>query len=324
MSRWFSNLSVLVLVATASVWCGQALAEETFWENHEEGWFFYEEPVVEEEPEEPEPQEMPIAQAEAPSEPKGPSPLSAKWFRENLDHYRDLALDNPTPENVSRYYYLQRVMFDKADRFSAMARQVVVTDPLLDENSRSPRASFAALDNRRQATFAKQEMVKAIAERAGLYFFFASNCPYCHKQAPILDSMQKTYGLKVAAISIDHKPMPGPLYTSFLPDQGQAKALGVMSTPALYLVKPGKDIVPLVQGAISEGELIERIIVAAHKAGIITEEEFNSTTTSGDAPMIALGGEGEGSTKLLVMDEDTVNDAGDFLKKVKNALRNQQ
>jgi conjugal transfer pilus assembly protein TraF len=65
-------------------------------------------------------------------------PLSTAWFRKNLEKYRDRAIDDPSAENVAAYYYLQRVMMDKAHRFTDVAREVVMSDPFLDENQRRP------------------------------------------------------------------------------------------------------------------------------------------------------------------------------------------
>lgn len=312
----------LLVIATIFMPIAGIASDDGFWNKQEEGWFFYDDPVepeiIEEEKQEP-PQEVVVSEE---PEPEGPKPFSAQWFREQLPVARDKALDDPTPENVQMYMYMQRAMMDKADVFSQVAQQVVVTDPILDENSRSPRASFAAIDNRRQAFQEKEAVVRMIAERAGLYFFFASHCPYCHKQAPILSSMEKAYGLKIAPVSIDNKPMPGPLYTQFTPDTGQAKALGVVSTPALYLVQPGKAVVPLVQGAISESELLDRIVLAAKTANIITEEEYRRTTAAGDAPLIALGGKGEGGTAVEELDTLNLEHPKQFVERMRSALRN--
>jgi conjugal transfer pilus assembly protein TraF len=319
LTQTLVGLITVIVMAGNCVWAGDG-----FWDKKEEGWFFYDDPALVPEKEEPEKEPEPIIVQSEPEEPKGPEPLSAKWFRENLSVYRDKALDKPTAENVQMYMYLQRAMMDKADTFSQVAQQVVVTDPLLDENSRSPRASFAAIDNRRQAFQEKEAVVRLIAQRAGLYFFFASHCPYCHKQAPVLSSMEKTYGLKIAPVSIDHKPMPGNLYTNFVPDSGQAKALGVVSTPALYLVQPGKSVVPLVQGAISESELLDRIVLAAKTANIISEAEYKRTTAAGDAPLLALGGQGDGATAISSLSEETLNDPKAFIERMRSELRKQQ
>jgi conjugal transfer pilus assembly protein TraF len=203
--------------------------------------------------------------------------LSAAWFRKNLEHYRDRAIDNPSAENVAAYYYLQRVMMDKANRFTDVARHVVTADPLLDENRRRPIATFAANETNRLAGVATEQALTSVARQAGILFFFRSDCPYCHIQAPLLAVLEKRFGFKVYAVSLDGRPMPGELYLDFHADHGQARLLGVASTPAMYLMKPPDELLPLSQGALSLDELTGRILSAAHGSGWIDDARFDAT-----------------------------------------------
>lgn len=113
------------------------------------------------------------------------------------------------------YYYLQRVMMDKAQRFTDVARHVVMSDPLLDENQRRPIATFAANEANYQAGIASEQALAAIAKQAGLLFFFRSDCRYCHIQAPLLALLEKRFGFKVYAVSLDGQAMPNGLYPDF-------------------------------------------------------------------------------------------------------------
>ena len=72
-----------------------------------------------------------------------PTPLSVAWLRKKFETNRDQAIDAPAPENVAAYFYLQRVMMDKAHRFADVAQEVVMLEPRLDENVRRPISSFA-------------------------------------------------------------------------------------------------------------------------------------------------------------------------------------
>jgi hypothetical protein len=45
----------------------------------------------------------------------------------------------------------------------------------------------------------------------------------------------------------------------------------------LYLVREGRQFVLLSEGLMTEDELLQRMVFAAHAAGWITEDEFNST-----------------------------------------------
>jgi conjugal transfer pilus assembly protein TraF len=215
-----------------------------------------------------------------------PAPLTAEWFRKNLERYRDKAIDDPSPENVAAYYYLQRVMMDKAQRFTDVARHVVMSDPLLDENQRRPIATFAANEANHQAGLASEQALGLIARQAGILFFFRSDCPYCHIQAPLLSLLEMRFGFKVYAVSLDGKPMPGGLYADFHIDRGQAHLLGVVSTPALFLMKPPAEIVQLSQGTLSLDDLSGRILLAAKDSGWIDEATFEATRGQRTVPAI--------------------------------------
>ena len=123
-----------------------------------EGWFWYQiEPGPKAEPERPPPPPEPVLETRAepatPAEPPSPAPapLSAAWLRSRLADFRDAAIDEPTPENVALYLYLQRVAMDKASRFADATRRAVLLDPMLDELTRRPTATFAANLVNRQA-----------------------------------------------------------------------------------------------------------------------------------------------------------------------------
>jgi conjugal transfer pilus assembly protein TraF len=255
--------------------------EPPFFLDKERGWFWRESKL--------EPKKRAIVEPEArrpmpststtPSESSTPElvPLSATWFRKHLERYRDQAIDDPSPENVAAYYYLQRVMLDKAHRFTDAARQVVMADPMLDENQRRPIATFAANETNRLAGVASEQALWTVAHKAGLLFFFRSDCPYCHLQAPLLALLEQRFGFQVYAVSLDGRPMPGDLYADFHIDRGQARLLGVVSTPALFLMKPPDEIAPLSQGALSLDELTGRILLAAHESGWIDDAVFEAT-----------------------------------------------
>ena len=268
------TLACLALLPTA------AAALSGFYLRGEEGWFWYErEPELQDEPE-PSP---PAAPTPAPPEPtpdtasSAPPPLSSAWLRERLGAYRDRAIDDPSPDNVALYLYLQRVAMDKASRFAAATQRAVQLDPFLDEITQRPIANFAA--NLVNAQTAKQRaaLLARLAGQAGVLFFFRSDCPYCEAQAPLLTTLGDRHGFSVLAVSLDGAPLPNGLFPSYRRDAGQAQALGVVSTPALFLAQPPDRVVPLAQGLLSLSQLEERLITAALEAGWITDAEFALT-----------------------------------------------
>jgi conjugal transfer pilus assembly protein TraF len=250
-----------------------------FYFRAEEGWFWYErapEPAVVPEPA-PAPEPAPLAEAAPTTEPEGPHPLSAQWLRERLGAYRDAAIDDPSPENVALYLYLQRVALDKSSRFAAATQRAVQLDPMLDEITQRPTATFAANLVNRESGAQRAAVLTELATRAGVLFFFRADCPYCEAQAPLLKLLQSRYGFDILPVSLDGAPLPGGEFPTYRTDAGQAAALGVVSTPALFLARPPAGLVPLAQGLLSLAQLEERLILAAAEAGWISPAEHART-----------------------------------------------
>ena len=302
MNRKICLFCAYLLLASRLAWGADFVppSEPPFFIDKERGWFWREvepetQPKPKKQPEQAKPDTeakhlpapIPLQNQPTQSVILEPSPLSADWFRKNLERYRDKAIDNPSPENVAAYYYLQRVMMDKAQRFTDVARRVVMSDPLLDENQRRPIATFAANEANYQAGIASEQALAAIAKQAGLLFFFRSDCRYCHIQAPLLTLLEKRFGFKVYAVSLDRQAMPNGLYPDFRVDQGQAHLLGVVSTPALFLMKPPDGIVQLAQGAVSLDDLSGRILLAAKDNGWIDQGVYEATRGEMQTPSFA-------------------------------------
>jgi conjugal transfer pilus assembly protein TraF len=269
-------LIVLLLMSNSAAWSG-SLAGESQWRwGHEEGWFWYQDPPIDEE--EPEPEPLAPNIISQPETSVGPPPLSAKWLRDNLEKYQIDAIDNPTPENIERYLYLQRVMLDKAQRFTEGMARAVQFDPYLDQNTRRPLSSFGGAESSRIALKAKREVLIRIAHQAGIFFFFKSTCEHCEIQAPLLKNLQEIYGFKVFPVSLDGLPLHNDLFGSFERDRGQAKKLGVVQTPAMFLGRPNtREVLLIAQSTMAQPQLEERIIEAAFEAGWIDQKEYQST-----------------------------------------------
>jgi len=273
--------------------------EDGFYAHKAEGWFWYDDPRAEEPETKPEP-EPPAPPPPAAPEPtpetsptleEEPPPLSAAWLRENLPRYHQRAIDAPTPENVAAYLYLQRVALDKASTYARVAQRVVMQDPYLDETVRRPLASYAVHDLARQSGEAKRALVKEIAQRAAILFFYRSDCPHCHTQAPVLKILERLYGFHILPVSLDGLPLPGGLFPEFRNDAGQAARLGLMATPALFLAIPPDRFAPIGQGAMSADEIVQRLLVSAAEQGWISEAQLAETTPIRSAPSLAIPGE---------------------------------
>lgn len=268
------------VIATFALACASASGSQPWFENKREGWFWYNEAIIEEPAESPT-EETPVDRTSAADPmpradvvPQGPAGFSSAWLRENLDEYLETAIDDPTPENVQAFLYLQRLSLDRAERFSDAVSMALVADPALDETTRSPIAPFAANQTPKVVAERRARMLEHISTQAGIFFFFESTCPYCQAQAPVLSRLAEAYGFTVYAVSVDGHALPGGEFPDFRVDRGTAEQLGVINYPAMFLVAPPNSFVNLAQGAVSMLELEERIVQASVLLGLITEDEL--------------------------------------------------
>lgn len=244
-----------------------------FYERKSEGWFWYQQ-----QPQEPEPlpavSQAPTLEA---STSVNPPALSAAWMRENLPKYKDTAWDNPTVENLQAFLYLQRYAIDRSQQFSDSAELAVVGDWHLDETVHRPEAAFASQKVDSQAGAAKQQLIKTLAQRFGLFFFFKSDCPQSQLLADILQVLQRRAGFTVLPISLDGQGLPDELFPNFKVDSDHAALLGVQNAPALFLASPEGEFSAVGYNAMSLPELEQRLLLSARRQGWLTPEQFNQT-----------------------------------------------
>ena len=266
----------LLLVLSLVSLSGLAQATNDFIEGKEEGWFWYEDPIIPEEPEPVPPEAPPPVKppAKPPAKPPGPSVFSVQWLKAQLPKLREKAIDNPTRENVQIYMYAQRVMMDKADRFSTMFKRVALTDPLLDENNRFPFATAFKSVTLRANEWAQKKILKNLSKKAGIFFFYSSSCKYCHFQIFPLKQFALRYGFEIRMISLDGKPMPGMEKMPFIKDAGWAKSWKISVVPAIVLAAPPDRVGVVSQGLLSTTALVSRILLTAEEMKLLGDEDL--------------------------------------------------
>ncbi len=261
-ARLMMVLILLLLLSTT------VSAESAWFDRHSEGWFWYESI------QEPEPLADKELEHSQPSTTKE-LPLSTPWIRKNIGHYLDKAIDEPSKKNVSDYLYLDRLVKEKAERFARIGKQVIESDPMLDENVRRPISPAAAKVRDDMASHARESVLRKIAKKAGLVFYYQGNCRLCHLQAQTVLLFNRHYAFELIPISIDGFIIPS-LPESRI-EQTPPPAPNIQTYPALFLMQPPDNIVLLRQGVSSFTELGERIIDVALKQGWIEQNEHQKT-----------------------------------------------
>lgn len=236
-----------------------------YWSDRWRGWHFYEDPPAEEA----EPAIRPTpASPSRPATPTRPPELAElERLQKTLEELRHIAIMRPTESNVRRYMELEMQVVNRASYFADVAQRVAWATPELDPTLQGRPVNAQALDVfERQQRTDRSASVAALGRDHVLFFFYRSDCPYCHTFAPTLQAFEAKHGIQIVAVSVDGGPMPG--FPLARPDNGIATALQVNQVPAVFLAQPstGK-ITPIGSGVLSESQLLERIAIVSSPTG---------------------------------------------------------
>ncbi|MBK7458257.1 MAG: conjugal transfer protein TraF [Betaproteobacteria bacterium] len=223
----------------------------TYWRQHREGWFWYRDPL----PPKPRPPS---------TTPKKPKDLADfESLQQRLEELKRVAVMNPTDTNLLAYMRFQRMVMDKSQVFADRWQRLVWSAPDLDYGmSGRPTNAMAINVFDDQQRDRDGQTVRSLAATHGLIFVFRSDCPFCHRFAPILKRFEQDYGMTVLAISLDGGTLPD--YPDARPDNGMAARLNATAVPALYLTAPARrEIRPVGFGLMSMSDLLERVAALA-------------------------------------------------------------
>jgi len=252
-------LALLLPLAAAAQGASDAIAGAEgadYWTQSWRGWHFYEDPAP---PEKPASRAAPPPAHPAGQDAKAPELKELARLRKEIEDSRAIAVMNPTETNVRRYMEIEAYAEAKASRFADVAQRVAWVTPELNPTlSGRPGNALGMEVYDRGVAQTRAHTVGALARDHVLLFFFRSDCPYCHRFAPILAAFEARYGITVVPISVDGGGLPE--YPAPRLDNGIAATLKVTMVPAVFLAQPyAGTITPIGYGLMSEDELLERI-----------------------------------------------------------------
>jgi len=223
-----------------------------FLSGHEKGWFWYEKPPIT------------LKNKQKEHTPQAfHAPKSMEEVQASLKKLKEIAIMNPTDANLAAYIRLQNWVSERSQLFANVWQQTLRNHPDLDYSIAHPTNAQAVIVQREEQRKQSIEILQQIGQSYGLFFIFRSDCPYCHKEAPMLKRFGQHYGISIIPISQDGiglADFPNPEKDTV------SSQFGIKAVPALFLVNPKKHLViPVSFGLISEDDLIARLILIIHK-----------------------------------------------------------
>jgi len=244
-------LFLLSLLSASSLLAASGIDYPSVWECDRDKFNWYCE-MQEQESEESAPEQTQTPQEEALSQ------LEA--IQQELKEKRALAILNPTPENVAAYIELQNQTMEKASIFSDVWRRVIWQEPGLNYELKRPVNNAAINIYKEEVKAAQLTTLQEISQEWGIFFFFRSDCPYCHIMAQTLTAMSAEHGLTVIPVTLDGGGLPQ--YPNPRTDNGLAAKLGFSQVPMMVLGNiHDQRLMTIGSGVISSQEMIDRIYV---------------------------------------------------------------
>ena len=262
--------SVTAIALFLCMYSSSRAASEAFMADSERGWFWYEETVEEEQIEAAEsPESVAVIREKAPEEhqtapvvlqeftgrsikvadidensmdryieslPRTPGgALFAKDLKEILPKSLELAVDNPSPVNVLRYFTLQRMTMNKSENFATESRRLVMLSPELDEMGGAVRPLKLREEAERNEERELGSVLAALREKVILVYVYQGSCPYCRQGVSEINILADE-GFRVVGISLDGIIIDELKAVSNIHEPSAASYYGISSVPALLAV----------------------------------------------------------------------------------------
>lgn len=227
----------------------------SYCDNLDLGSYFYcEEPVVEE-VEELEPE--PIVPASPPTDKRLEE---FKEYREEFERLTEIAVWEPTKENVYNYLSYQVNMLDRVQEFSDQFERVVWQNPELNYSVEQPVNAKGVQHYRAETASAHKRNLQKVKDRYGFYYFYAGSCAACDIFTPIMKTFTEFHKVSVLAVSMDNAP--NYYFEDWQSNNGIAERLGLEKTitPAVIMLDTHTgETIPVSFGVVTVSDLERRI-----------------------------------------------------------------
>ncbi len=170
-------------------------------------------------------------------------------FKEIYNHYLDIAVGQPTEENIYNFYNIQDVARKKALLFTTRSMYIWQKHPELS-TARDVPIAYPGIIAKQDAVMKEiGSYIKGEQGNYGLILFVSPTCPYCKSQYEIVKNFNHYYGWDTKIVDITT-------------DRGAINTFGIETVPTLILVsrKTG-DWIPIASGVASFQEMETNVVL---------------------------------------------------------------
>ena len=246
-------------LASVSVFAQDVGQGSAFYQERKEGWFWYHDPPPDSEEEKQE-NSKPQPAISQPAENKYRNAslddfsMEDIWnmypddFQELLNHVQNMAVQQPTEQNVLQYLVMQDVARRKALAYTNSSMYVNQKYSNIFNVNQVYPTSKPGVNAR--IKMQEQEIASTInlaKNNHALIYFTSPTCGFCEKQSAILHYFTLKYGWQIKPVDISRNP-------------GTADRFAIETTPTLLLIKKGmEDYMTVSVGVVTLTELERKL-----------------------------------------------------------------
>jgi conjugal transfer pilus assembly protein TraF len=178
--------------------------------------------------------------------------------RIELEEALNLAILEPTEENVADYMRLQKRWVDQSAGFAQTWQRVLLSDPLLNETVGNPTSQYGSQVSKERRRRDREALIQDLTHSYGLLFLYEGDSLESQAMAQVVALLHDKYAWDYLPISVDGKYLS--VFESSYPANDLVAELGVSTFPALLLLDPdSRQVVPIGFGVLAL-EQVERNI----------------------------------------------------------------
>lgn len=213
------SISIFLCLLLLPISLSAEASSNGYFAEHAKGWHWYDDPKIDAEEDDGVEEEQSDALKKEKQKQKESDKKNGKeqekspteemaMVREKIENALNKAVLYPNHDNVKNYITLQNQITERASQFQHYWQSVLLQSPDLDFSVMHPTSNLAKQAELTVAKNKEEAIIRELAKKSGLFFFYRSSCIYCQRFAPIVKDFAETYGITVIPITTDGVSLP--------------------------------------------------------------------------------------------------------------------